>query len=76
MDRRKIGYAKISASWHKVPEGMVLSISAPRGYHILLEIPAEYCFCEKMTVNGAERTFVRNLETENMLDVTIKGGTK
>ncbi len=61
---------QFAASWHKSLDGLTLSMSAPEGYRILLELPTEYCG-GKMTVNGEEQEFQRSLECGNVLDVSI-----
>ena len=57
--------------WHKELDRFDLSMSAPEGYRILLELPAEYS-SGKMTVNGEEQEFRRRLECGNVLDISIR----
>lgn len=64
---------RVSAYWHKTHKGIAFAMSAPEGYRILLEIPAEYFCCNSMTVNGEEIKFTGKLITENYLDAVVEG---
>ena len=66
-----LGDGQFAASWHKELDRFDLSMSAPEGYRILLELPAEYS-SGKMTMNGEEQEFRRRLECGNVLDISIR----
>ena len=59
------------ASWHRGTEGLAISMRAPEGYRILLELPGEYIDCGKILVNGEELDFCSRLETPNILDAAV-----
>lgn len=61
---------QFAAVWHRDLDDLTLSVSAPEGYRITLELPPEYCG-GKMTVNGLEQEFERTLECGNILDVRV-----
>lgn len=57
--------------WHREMDGLILSVSAPEGYRILLEVPEEYCG-GRIVVNGQEQEYERRLMCSNILDVRIQ----
>ena len=64
---------QFTAFWHRDMEGLRLSVSAPEGYRILVELPGEFCG-GKLTVNGKEEEFRRTLECGNRADVRVEAG--
>ena len=64
---------QFTAFWHRDMEGLRLSVSAPEGYRILVELPGEFCG-GKLTVNGKEEEFRRTLECGNVADVRVEAG--
>ncbi len=52
-------------------EQLSLSISAPDGYRVLVELPGEYCG-GKLTVNGKVQEFRRILECGNVVDIRVE----
>ncbi len=62
---------QFAAVWHKGIDSLSLSVSAPEGYRILLELPWEYCG-GKIIVNGKEQEYKRSLICGNILDVKIQ----
>ncbi len=66
-----LGDGQFTAFWHRDMEGLHLSVSAPEGYHILVELPGEYCG-GKLTVDGKEQEYRRTLECGNVADVRVE----
>lgn len=67
----RLGDGRFFASWHKKGDGMVLSMRVPKGYKIQLDLPPEYCFCQKMTVNKEVLPFKKVIEAGNVLTVEL-----
>lgn len=69
----RIGLEKgeFAAFWHRDMEQLSLSISAPDGYCVLVELPGEYCG-GKLTVNGKVQEFRRILECGNVVDIRVE----
>ena len=67
----KIEDGIVSVSWYRTANGMRAYLSAPKGYCINMEVPKEYGYCQKICVNGKERSGSENICVGNVLDIQI-----
>lgn len=67
----KIEDGIVSVSWYRTANGMRAYLSAPKGYCINMEVPKEYRYCQKICVNGKERSGAENICVGNVLDMQI-----